>query len=211
MNAATPPFGFRSSRARVVSANLLVAVACAAAAVLGGWFALGHLNVAWPAAGVSLAIVFRFGPIFLPGVAAGAFAGELWLGGSAGAALAIAVGNTAEAAFAGWLAQRLALNVAWNRRRDVVGMLFVTVAAPLPAALIGTAALLLGGGHTGAEFGRKLLAWWIGDSVGILVFAPLVLGLGLSAWHLSVARLSRAAGLLAIHAALAWQIGRAHV
>ena len=206
MAPVTPALSLDSGRARLIGANLLVAVACAAAAVLGGLFTFGHLNVAWPAAGVSLAVVFLLGPRCLPGVAVGAFAGELWFGGFSGAALAIAAGNTIEAAFAGWLAQRLALNVAWNRRRDVVGMLFVTVAAPLPAALIGTAALLLGGGHTGAEFGRKLVAWWIGDSVGILVFAPLVLGLGLSAWHISVARLGLAAGLLAIHAALVWLV-----
>ena len=197
MSPMTRRFNLTSSRARLVSVNLLVAVACGTAAVLGGLFTFGHLNVAWPAAGVSLAVVFLLGPGILPGVALGAFAGELWLIGFSGAAVAIAVGYAAEAAFAGWLVRRLKLDVAGPRMLDVVGGLFVTVVAPLPAAVIGTSAMLLGGGHTGAEFARKLASWWIGDSVGILVFAPLMLGLGLSVRYVSLSRVG--------------QIGRAHV
>ena len=204
MAPVTPALSLDSGRARLIGANLLVAVACAAAAVLGGLFTFGHLNVAWPAAGVSLAVVFLLGPRCLPGVAVGAFAGELWFGGFSGAALAIAAGNTIEAAFAWRLVQLLRLNVAGDRVRDVLGGLLVTVVAPLPAALIGTSALLLGGEYDVGEFGRKFGVWWISDSVGILVFAPLLLGPCLRDRRFSAARAGRAVGLLAVHAALGW-------
>ena len=194
------------SRTRLVAGNLLVAVVCGAATVLGGLFAYGHFNVAWPQAGIGLAIVLMLGPRFLPGIGIGVFAGELWLGGWSFAAFAIALGNTAEVALGGWIVQRLKLNVTAERVRDVIGGLLVSVAAPLPAAVIGTSALMLGETHDVSDFGRKLASWWIGDSVGIMVFTPLLLGLGLAGLHPTTKLFVRAARLLTIHAAVAWLV-----
>ena len=54
-------------------------------------------------------------------------------------------------------------------------VLFAVFLSPTVSATIGTASLCLGGAASWAHFGSLWLTWWVGDGVGALVIAPLIL------------------------------------
>jgi signal transduction histidine kinase/CheY-like chemotaxis protein len=96
--------------------------------------------------------------------------------GTAGTAVAIAVGNTLEAMAGAYLIERWA-----DGRRMLDGALtifrFVGLMAPTAAlsALIGVTALSIAGSAPWSNFDSIWLTWWIGDFSGGLLVVPLIL------------------------------------
>ncbi len=145
----------------------------------------GLASPVWPAAGVAFAAVLHWGWRVLPGVFVGSFSTNMlwlvrmgehhthdWL-----AATAIGVGATLGAAVGAALVHRFVGPV---RRLDTPRAVMLTLAlggllATMIAPTIGVAAQLSAGllGTGKAWFGW--LTWWVGDSIGVIVFAPLIL------------------------------------
>ncbi len=138
----------------------------------------------WPAAGLALAAVLRGGPA----AALGVFAGS-WLlnaralagfapgaGGAAAAAAGIAAGSALQA-LVGARLLRGALSGAdpFGRVRSVTLFAAATPLVGLLGASAGVGALAHAGLLRPALDGPAWLTWWIGDSVGLLIAAPLVL------------------------------------
>jgi signal transduction histidine kinase len=125
-----------------------------------------------------LVALLRLGYGLWPGVLVGAFLTHLLgTGHSASVAGAISVGCTAAALLAAFLMRRFSRTPNFlDSARDV--LLFVGMVAPLGAglsALNGASALLLGGIATAADYGATLFTWWLGDMLGVLVWAPFLL------------------------------------
>src|SRR5689334_15013722 len=145
----------------------------------------------WPPAGLSLAVLVRV-PQLWPAVAVGAFAANVLRGAPIPVALAIAIGNTLEA----WLGAALLRRVpdfepGLERTRDVGALVvFAALGSTLASATIGSAAMLLGGLVTSADFGVSWRTWWLGDVVSDLAVAPVIL-----AWWGARFRVSPARGL----------------
>jgi diguanylate cyclase (GGDEF)-like protein len=137
----------------------------------------GYATAVWPPAGIALAAVLVFGRRVWPGVWIGAALANLTVASSPFAALAIASGNTLEA-LAGAALVRLHVAGAppfFDRVRDVVLFVaIVMVSAPL-AATIGVGALVLESSVAGRDFLANWGTWWVGDTAGIIIVAPLVL------------------------------------
>jgi signal transduction histidine kinase/integral membrane sensor domain MASE1/ActR/RegA family two-component response regulator len=155
------------------------AAACVAAtyflcAKLGLSMAYGarHVTLVWPSAGIALAAVFLLGRRVAPGVAVGAFLANVTTAEPVAAALCIACGNTAEAVVGAWLLDRLGVDAALGRIRDVIAMIGSAFGPPAIAAVVGAASLCLADVHPWEEFRRLAATWWIGDAVGALVVAP---------------------------------------
>jgi PAS domain S-box-containing protein len=162
---------------------LLVAIGYLATALAGGLLALppGYASPMWPAAGVALAALLMGGLRCWPGVLLGAFAYTFWLdisveGALLGAAMAIAA--TLQALVGtllgrGYLTRRIPL----ARERDVVR--FLLLAGPLASVLgatLGTAALFaFGNTQQPVSLPTQWLVMWSGSSIGVVLFAPLVL------------------------------------
>src|SRR5258706_11580765 len=88
----------------------LVALAYASTAAVSLLFAIppGYASALWPPAGIALAAWLAFGPRVWPGILLGAALANLGvIGTTPTVAFAIGLGNTAEAAIAGFLLQRL--------------------------------------------------------------------------------------------------------
>ena len=158
----------------------------------------GFAALVWPPSGIALAALFVRGRRLWPGVTAGALAANLWAGAPLPVALAIAGGNTLAALAAAWLLERAAVRPALDRVRDVLALVaLAALPTPLVSATVGVSALALARGPTFAGFWNTWRAWWLGDLMGDLVVAPLIL-----AWS-AAPRLGREPGRIAEALALA--------
>lgn len=157
----------------------LVALAYAGAASISLALAIppGYASAVWPPAGIALAAWLAFGPRIWPGILLGATLANLGVAGTPPAvALAIGIGNTAEAAVAGLLLYRRG---ALRHQFESPGMVWLFAAIAFGAALIaatsGVATLALAGQVPWREFGRHWITWWLGDATGAIIVAPLLL------------------------------------
>ncbi len=169
--------------------NLVMALLYAA----GGWLGLqlavppGYATVIWPASGLAVAGVMLYGRWLAIGVFLGSFAVNCYVGGAIQAsgvnvvavaiAMAIAAGSTLQAVVAAELARYLfGVPLRLGKIRDIA--LLAIVSGPLAcviAASVGVATLYTAGAMGGGQIIGNWLTWWIGDTVGVLVFFPLAL------------------------------------
>ena len=137
----------------------------------------GFATLVWAPTGLSIAALLLFGYRLWPAIFAGALAANLWTGASTFAALGIACGNTLEAVAATAVLRRTpGFRLGLDRLEDVAS--FIVLAAVLCttiSATIGVSTLALAGTITTSQIPVTWRAWWLGDLVGALVVAPLVL------------------------------------
>ena len=156
---------------------IILAVVYHLAARLGLKMAYVQVNTSpvWPPTGIALATLLAFGYNLWPGVSLGVLLGSLLTGAPLGIALGMTLGNTLEAlAGAFFLKRFVGFHNEIDRIQDVVGLVLVSVFSTAISASIGTATLMLTGG-VGQEYIANWLTWWIGDLLGALVVAPLLL------------------------------------
>jgi len=138
-----------------------------------------NVSPVWPAAGVAPVLLYFFGFRLWPAIAAAAFAVNFGTGISTFAAVAIAFGNSASAVVgAGLLRRYLSPDAPLHRVRDVgLFISVVTALAPAVAATVGVSALVATGADPWSGFGSAWLVWWLGDAMGLLLLAPVLLSL----------------------------------
>ncbi|MFZ3329701.1 MAG: PAS domain S-box protein [Candidatus Acidiferrales bacterium] len=138
----------------------------------------GGIGPVWPASGIALAALFIFGYQVWPGIAAGALFLALLSHFSPAAAVIYAIGVTLAALAGRFLLRRVVnFNPSLSRLRDVFGLIALgAFGSSVVSASIGAPVLYIHlGGWSG--FGRAWLIYWLGDSMGVLLVAPLVLSL----------------------------------
>ena len=134
-------------------------------------------TLVWPPTGIAMAAMLTLGARFWPAIAAGAFVANVWTGAPAPVALAIAAGNTLEALLAAYALRRIpGFRSTLDRLRDVVGLVVLAgVVSPMVSATIGVASLRSSGIVSTADLFLTWQAWWLGDAIGALIVAPLLL------------------------------------
>ena len=170
----------------------LILLATALAYGVLGWASLhlaiapGHASPLYPPAGIALACVLVYGWRVAPAVALGAFAVNWWLNGEAvSGAMAFALpavigcGAALQAVVGAALVRRVVpqpMNLA--EPRDIA-MFFSAGAfvACLISATIATTALAATGVVAAPRLPFTWLTWWIGDSFGTVIAAPIALTL----------------------------------
>ena len=172
---------FPHSKAKALAIYLLKVITLAVvyhlAARLGLKMAYVQVNTSpvWPPTGIALAALLAFGYSLWPGVSLGVLLGSLLTGAPLGIALGMTLGNTLEAlAGAFFLKRFVGFHNEIDRIQDVVGLVLVSVFSTAISATIGTATLMLVGG-VGQGYIAIWLIWWIGDLLGALVVAPVLL------------------------------------
>ncbi len=166
--------------------SLGVALAYLVTALLGFLLAFEQTNATavWPPAGIALAAFLLLGHRVWPGVFLGAFLANLFVlspGFSPSmpafvAAMGTATGNALAALCGAYLVRRfIPATSPFDSTPDAVRfILLAAVASPLISATIGTVSFSLYSGHW-LRYGQIWLTWWLGDAVGVLIFAPLFL------------------------------------
>lgn len=167
--------------------SLTLAALYLAVGKLGLLLANVHSSVSpiWPGTGIALAALLLWGYEFWPAVFAGAFLVNVTahLPGDASAALrilqalGIGTGNTLEALAGAWFVNRVANgHLAFLRVSDVFRYtLFAGFLSTAISATIGITTLVLCGFLATRVFATAWVTWWMGDMVGAVVVAPLIL------------------------------------
>jgi signal transduction histidine kinase len=160
----------------------------------------GFATLVWPPSGISLAALVLYGRSLWPGVALGALIVNVWVGATLPVALGIALGNTLEAVLGAWALGKISgFTPALRRLKDVIALVALPAClSTAVSATIGAASLELGGVIDGNRFRDVWQAWWIGDMIGDLLIAPLLLTWGSPRPSLSPARSSEALALAAV-------------
>ncbi|WP_026375840.1 sensor domain-containing diguanylate cyclase [Aestuariibacter salexigens] len=144
----------------------------------------GNITPVWIPSGLMLALAFRYGTGIWPGIFLGAFFGNVWAYfstdslGSIAASLASGtfngVGDVIAIVVMARLIQRLTgSHTPFSSLHEFT--LFVLICAILGAfisALFGVSGLYLFGFLGGVDYAFAFTNWWIGDGVGVLLFAP---------------------------------------
>ena len=157
-------------------------------------YANKNVTAVWPPTGISVAALLLLGMRVWPGIAIGALTANLANGAGLTTSLLIMIGNTAAPVVACVLVKRVAhVRTDLARIGDVVGLLLL--GGPLSmtlSATLGTASLVLTGALRSGAYWSTWPTWWIGDSMGVVIVAPLILSLAsarrgptrLRGWHL---------------------------
>lgn len=147
----------------------------------------GYATAVWPPSGIALAVLLVYGERYWPGVLLGAFlvntsiafdASSLFtISKSLAIGMLIASGSTVQALLGVSCIRRwVGYPTALDRERDVG--LFLLLGGPLSclvSASCGIAVLMLTGEIPRGEYAFSWLTWWVGDVIGVITIAPVVM------------------------------------
>lgn len=171
----------------------------AAATVVGAlYFALGKLSAllaippgyataVWPPAGLALAAALFCGPRVALGIVAGSMLGNALTAAASTSQMpmALALPMAVTMGIGAWLQavvgarlllRRMPADLGLVREHDIT--VFLLVGGPLSclvSASIGVAALVATGATPAGDFAYSWWTWWVGDTIGVVIFAPLLL------------------------------------
>jgi signal transduction histidine kinase len=185
-DGAAAPGGRKSSW---IGGFIVLAAAYALTGRISLWLAIppGYASPVWPAAGVALAGILIGGARLWPAIILGSFLVNLWTGlegtsltsfaRSAWVSIGIGTGAAAQAAVGAALIRKA---IGWPNplRTTAAVMKFLMLGGPLSCflnALVGTLCLLGVGVIEPGQYWITWGIWWIGDAVGVMVCAPLLL------------------------------------
>ncbi|UCV19481.1 PAS domain S-box protein [Ferribacterium limneticum] len=149
--------------------------------VATGWLGLqipftgSHITLLWLPTGIAVAALFRWGTPVWPGIYLGALFVNLSIGSAWPLAAGIAVGNTLGPLLAASWLKRAGFHASFDRQRDIGTFIAAAGLGMLVSATGGVANLYLAGMLPLEAAGFAWLTWWMGDSVGVLLAAPLLL------------------------------------
>jgi signal transduction histidine kinase len=135
----------------------------------------GFATVVWAPSGISLVAIVAWGFGMWPAIALGAALVNLWAGAPIAVALAIAAGNAGEALAGAWLLRAVRFDPRLHRLFDGLSLLLVAAVSTVVSASAGVLALRLAGITPAELAGRTWRVWWVGDLMGDLLVAPLLL------------------------------------
>ncbi|MEY3880771.1 MAG: hypothetical protein RIQ94_1567 [Pseudomonadota bacterium] len=187
----------------MVKINILLAVAYFLGGYLGTLISIppSHASPIWPAAGIALAGFVTYGRFVIPGIWFGALITQVFafldttsqeslfysllIGGVASTAA------TGQAALGAWLTKRYVGEN--NPLLDDVSILrFMALGGPVSCmvtALVGVGTLYLKDVITLENMPSGWLTWWIGDTMGVLIFTPMLLcfiGVSHKLWRMRI-------------------------
>jgi PAS domain S-box-containing protein len=184
---ATParlPLPLRSPWAIVALTFIAYVVAARAGLLLS--IPPSNASPLFPAAGLGMAAVFAWGPWAMLGVVLGSTAANLWQFSDGPASITatnwaiwivIGLGAAAQAAFGAWLHRRVITQpMVLSEPVDLLRwMLIVAPVACLTSASIAVTALTVAGVLPAAAAFATWSAWWVGDTLGVLIGLPVAL------------------------------------
>ena len=171
--------GGEMNKKRIVLLNLALALVYFVLARMGLEFAYVQemATLIWMPTGLSLAAVLLGGYRLLPGVALGAFLTPLASPVPLWVCFATSAGNTLEAFLGALFLTRFTdFQISFPRIRDVRNfLLWAALLSTTASATVGVGTLCTAGIVAWEQFPAVWLIWWLGDAVGNMLVAPLIL------------------------------------
>jgi signal transduction histidine kinase/CheY-like chemotaxis protein len=137
----------------------------------------------WPPAGIALASMLYFGPRIWPGIFIGNFFISAWAFGFDNTSLSIYLATGTGATLCAYVGYRLIqfyVGINDDLIQDGKIIMFLLLGGPVSClipASIGISSMFLSGIIDGPELLVNWASWWIGDTIGVLIFTPLILTL----------------------------------
>jgi signal transduction histidine kinase len=169
-----------------ISAVLAMALAYWLFARLGLLLAVppGYATAVWPPSGIALGAVLVWGGWLLPGVWLGSFAANAITSFNAEAPFtsllvpaAIGLGATCQAGLTAYAIRRW-VGYPNPLQEDRPVLWFMALAGPIGSSINATLSVNLlswVGGMSWEDFAANWATWWVGDTIGCLIFTPLLL------------------------------------
>ncbi len=158
----------------------------------------------WPATGFAIGILCLGGRRYAPAIALAAFVANYQTHIPPFALFAITLGNTLEGIIGSLLFERFALRKSTFLGAGTLAAMGLSAVFATPvSATIGASVLLLVGMIGRSEFGPTWFTWWIGDTLGVLIFAPFFIRFFQTKFTSSFPRL-RWLAFLAVSVTLSW-------
>jgi len=135
-----------------------------------------NVSPVWPAAGIAVSVVLIWGIRIAPAIVLAAFLVNFTSSMSVPVSLGIGLGNASSAMLAGYLLKRRSdFETSLPRLRDVLRfVLLAAVVATAIAASVGVTSLTIAHIKAWSSYGSAWRVWWLGDAMGVLVVAPLL-------------------------------------
>jgi two-component system cell cycle sensor histidine kinase/response regulator CckA len=172
-----PPRILKPYDVRYFVALAAVALAYFGAAKLGLRFAssISQVTAIWPPTGIAVAALTLYGYRSWPAILIGAFAANVTQNEPVVTAAGIAVGNTLGPLAAVWALRRAGFDPTLTRVRDALMLMTMGALGVVITATNGVANLALANIVPWQAYFNVWWLWWMGDIMGILVVAPLIL------------------------------------
>jgi signal transduction histidine kinase len=137
----------------------------------------GFASLVWAPSGIALAALLLAGARIWPGVFIGALVANIITGAPILAASGIAAGNTLEAVAGAYALTRVPdFHIRLDSLRDVIALIVLSaLLSTMISATIGVGSLYFAGLAPQANVAETWRTWWIGDAIGTLLVAPLIL------------------------------------
>lgn len=145
-------------------------------------------SVLWAPAGFSLAFILLFGFSVWPAIFTGNFIYNLWslaikgypLGSLLFDSSVISLGSLSQALLAGWIIRKMTSQMYFYSVRDIsIFLLPAGVFSCMIASSIATFAIYFGQFTTFEAMLRTWTTFWLGDTLGVYIFTPLIVVLSL--------------------------------
>ncbi|MGD1852387.1 MAG: MASE1 domain-containing protein [Cyanophyceae cyanobacterium] len=150
-------------------------VAAYIAASVPGVYSIG--SSVWPSAGIAQGLMLLWGWRIWPGISLGIFLFDLLNSDETLPLLSMlgVVGATLQALVSFWLFKRFRVNTRLHLISDVFKLLFFgALVATQISCTVGAIALFWEGKIPWDQVTSVRWSWWLGDTVGVIVFAPTV-------------------------------------
>jgi len=142
------------------------------------------ISLIWLPTGIATAALFRWGLRYWPAVTIAAWILQKFSFNMEGTlAYLVIAGQTVAPLLAAYLLKVLRFHPAFDRRRDIGLFCLAGGAGMSISATCGVLSLSMAGISPWLAFGRSWLTWWLGDSMGVLLAAPLLISVTESSWN----------------------------
>jgi signal transduction histidine kinase len=147
----------------------------------------GYATAVWPPSGIALAGLLLFGSRVWPGVFVGSLALNVWTSldpadpSSTLRSLLIAIMIAAGSTFQAVLGERLVRGISGEPRskpwegRHLAALALGGPIACVTGATVGVTTLALAKAITPANYPFSWMTWYVGDTIGVVVFTPIIL------------------------------------
>ncbi len=138
-----------------------------------------HITLIWLSTGIAVAALMRWGchPAYLLGIYLASFLVNFSVGATFLLSAQIAVGNTLGPIIAASMMQHFNFKNSLESPHDILLLVIAAMVGMIVSATGGVLSLMMHGNLAEAEFLKAWMVWWLGDTVGVLLVAPMLLNI----------------------------------